>query len=431
MTFEPEWMTLARHELGTTELAGYADDARVMRYFRDVRHGEVRHDETAWCAAFVGACLERAGLRSTRSLSARSYQSWGLALATPRLGCVVVLSRGPDSRLGHVGFLVRSEGGLVYLLGGNQGNAVCIRGYPISRVIAYRWPADAGLQDPAAKPPSVFARALEHVLRMEGGWSNDPYDPGGATNFGITLRDYARSKGVVLTSANAGGLTEELRHISPQTVETIYRERYWHAARCDLLAPSMAVMHFDAAVNHGTNGAGRMLQEALRVPVDGIIGPQTLAAARSAQQMPTVMAYAEIRRRAYRRLRQFWRFGRGWLARLDATLAVARELQSSGLPESEVDPAEKETHMTTSVEPKWWGQSITIWGTIVTTLSTVLPIIGPFIGLDVSGALIVSFGEQVTHVLQALGGVIGTLLTIYGRFRAIAPLQQGLITLRI
>ena len=82
-------------------------------------------------------------------------------------------------------------------------------------------------------------------------------------------------------------------------------------------------------------------------------------------------------------------------------------------------------------EPKWWGQSLTIWGTIVTTLATVLPIVGPFVGFNVSGALIVQFGEQITHVLQALGGVLGVLMTVVGRFRANAPLQQSLLTFRI
>jgi len=82
-------------------------------------------------------------------------------------------------------------------------------------------------------------------------------------------------------------------------------------------------------------------------------------------------------------------------------------------------------------EPKWWGQSLTIWGTIITGLSTVLPIIGPFIGINLSGALIVQFGDQITHVLQALGGVIGTVMAIAGRFRAVAPLQQSLFTFRL
>ena len=82
-------------------------------------------------------------------------------------------------------------------------------------------------------------------------------------------------------------------------------------------------------------------------------------------------------------------------------------------------------------QPKWWAQSLTVWGTIITALSTVLPIIGPFIGLNVSGTLIANFGDQVTHILEALGGLLGTLMAIIGRFRASAPLQQNVLTLKI
>ena len=85
----------------------------------------------------------------------------------------------------------------------------------------------------------------------------------------------------------------------------------------------------------------------------------------------------------------------------------------------------------TTAEPKWWGQSLTIWGTIITGLSTVLPIIGPFIGINLSGAFIAQFGDQVTHVLQALGGLIGMMMAVVGRFRASVPLQQTLLTFRL
>lgn len=84
-----------------------------------------------------------------------------------------------------------------------------------------------------------------------------------------------------------------------------------------------------------------------------------------------------------------------------------------------------------NTDPKWWAQSLTIWGTIITALSTVLPIIGPFIGLNISGTLIASFGDQVTHILEAMGGVLGTLMAILGRFRAMAPLQQSFFTFRL
>ena len=427
MSDEPAWLALARRELGVTEVPGPSDNARILGFFRDVGHGEVRHDEVAWCAAFVGACLERSGTRSTRSLMARSYLSWGHALAQPQPGCIVVLKRGLDPRFGHVGFYLGHAGGTVQLLGGNQANSVRIAAYPQSRVLSYRWPEQLATDTPQSQ---VFTTALQHVLAMEGGWSNDPADPGGATNFGITIGDYARHKGVRLTPASAPGLIAELRVVSPDTVRKIYRDDYWLKARCDLLPGAPAVMHFDAAVNHGVGRAARMLQEAARVPIDGAIGPITLAAVRDANPLALIARYADIRRTAYRRLSIFSRFGRGWLRRVDATLAAAKSMASVTVTWPEASSTQKESSMHNS-DPKWWVQSLTIWGTLITALSTVLPIIGPFIGLDLSGALILNFGDQVTHILQAFGGVAGTLMAILGRFRAMAPLQQSLITLRL
>ena len=429
MSGEPAWMTLARRDLGVTEQPGAADDARILRYFRDAGHGEVRHDEVAWCAAFAGACLERAGIRSTRSLMARSYLAWGVALAEPRLGCIAVFSRGLNPRLGHVGFYAGSSAAGILVLGGNQANSVRIATYPRSRLIGLRWPAGAG--NAAEKDPAtaLFDYALRHVLAMEGGWSKDPADPGGATNFGITIGDYARHKGVALTRATAPGLEAELRIVSPATVRTIYTNDYWHPARCDLLPGAPAVMHFDAAVNHGVGRAARMLQEAARVPVDGAIGPITLAAVRGAAELVLIARYADIRRAAYRRLPIFARFGRGWLARVEATLAAAKKMAGAIDTAPDILQPTKETSMTSN-EPKWWAQSLTIWGTIITGLSTVLPIIGPFIGLNISGVLIATLGDQVTNVMQAFGGVLGTLMAIAGRIRANGPLQQSLLTFR-
>src|SRR5690606_25590767 len=156
----------------------------------------------------------------------------------------------------------------------------------------------------------LFDAALAHVLEMEGGWSNDPHDPGGPTNLGITLSVLAAWKGSALTDANRQALLEELRRLEPATARTIYRERCWLPSRAGDLPPALAIMHFDAAVNHGVAGAARMLQQALGVVVDGEIGPQTLSAANRQPVTDVVERYADIRRARYRSLGHFWRFGR-------------------------------------------------------------------------------------------------------------------------
>ena len=88
----------------------------------------------------------------------------------------------------------------------------------------------------------------------------------------------------------------------------------------------LALMHFDAAVNHGVGAAIRMLQRVAKVAIDGEIGSETLSAIGARSLVDLIDDYAEIRRARYRALPHFWRFGRGWLKRVDATLALGKIL---------------------------------------------------------------------------------------------------------
>ena len=89
----------------------------------------------------------------------------------------------------------------------------------------------------------------------------------------------------------------------------------------------------------------------------------------------------------------------------------------------------------TSLEPtsnaKWWGQSLTVWGTIITAASTVVPVLGPLIGLDITGEMIRQLGTQGVQVVQALGGLTGSLMAVYGRFRATTRLERRAVTLQL
>jgi hypothetical protein len=81
--------------------------------------------------------------------------------------------------------------------------------------------------------------------------------------------------------------------------------------------------------------------------------------------------------------------------------------------------------------PKWWGHSMTIWGAVITTLSTVLPVVGPLIGLPITGEMVRALGEALTQVVQALGGVIGIVMTLYGRARAVQPLVRRDLSIKL
>ena len=94
------------------------------------------------CSAYANWCMHQAGVDGTGSAAARSWLRWGVPLAAPRPGCIVVLWRGtPNDRAhGHVAFLERAEGRTLYLLGGNQRNQVCVEPRPITQLLGYRWP---------------------------------------------------------------------------------------------------------------------------------------------------------------------------------------------------------------------------------------------------------------------------------------------------
>ncbi len=80
----------------------------------------------------------------------------------------------------------------------------------------------------------------------------------------------------------------------------------------------------------------------------------------------------------------------------------------------------------TVTEPKWWGESMTIWGALLTAVSTVLPVIGPLLGINITGELITALGEHLVQVVQALGGLAGILMTVLGRVReALAAVEEG------
>ncbi|MBT0318580.1 TIGR02594 family protein [Morganella morganii] len=137
---EPKWITEARKEIDISELLGTGQKAIDQMWIDSKLRGLVgTARKVPWCAGFVNACLERAGIRSTRSDSSRSYLAFGDALKEPAYGCIVTFSRTGG---GHVGFVVgKTESGQLMVLGGNQSDAVNIKAFGTDRVTGYRWPS--------------------------------------------------------------------------------------------------------------------------------------------------------------------------------------------------------------------------------------------------------------------------------------------------
>lgn len=146
-------MVIAQGELGTREYTvlrpgpgGLLSNPRIEEY-QAAAHGR-EDDEVPWCSSFVCWVLAQVKLPHTSSGAGRSWMRRGptIALAKPRVGCIVPLWREAlASYKGHVGFLVREDENNVWLLGGNQGNAVTIKPFPKRRVLGFRWPTSAPL----------------------------------------------------------------------------------------------------------------------------------------------------------------------------------------------------------------------------------------------------------------------------------------------
>lgn len=156
---------IAQTYIGTAEGPGPANNPVVMEMYSTVGHDWVEHDSVAWCAAFAGHCIERAGLRSTRKLNARSYLDWGIPvdLADAQEGDVVIFSRGdPSGWQGHVGFFVREVGASIEVLGGNQADAVNVKRYAKAKLLGAR---RAGNVAPAV---TMSVRDVQGRLRALG-----------------------------------------------------------------------------------------------------------------------------------------------------------------------------------------------------------------------------------------------------------------------
>lgn len=117
-----------------------------------------------------------------------------------------------------------------------------------------------------------FDYCLKFVLEREGGYSDHKNDNGGPTNHGITHKTYDQYR------KNSGLHLRPVTFITSDEVTAIYRTMYWVPAKCGLLPDPLDLYVFDAAVNHGPGRAVKLLQRALGVADDGLLGPKTIGA---------------------------------------------------------------------------------------------------------------------------------------------------------
>jgi lysozyme family protein len=145
-----------------------------------------------------------------------------------------------------------------------------------------------------------FDQAFDRLMGHEGGYVNNPADPGGETNWGICKRSYP---------------TVDIRHLSREGAKAIYLRDFWQRGGMDKFDGALAFQVFDFAVNSGIETAIRKLQVAAGVADDGHVGPVTLAAINSKPPASMVMAFVAERLDFWRKLRTWPTFGSGWVGR--------------------------------------------------------------------------------------------------------------------
>lgn len=161
-----------------------------------------------------------------------------------------------------------------------------------------------------------FDQAFDLLLGHEGGYSNNRFDPGGETMWGITHK-------VALQEGYVGDM-----HIMPvEFAKTIYRKKYWDAVMADRIPVSARYAVFDAAVNSGVTQAVRWLQQCVDVQDDGILGPMTLQEVQRAPGLALAVQFTATRLDFLTSLPTFGQFGKGWTRRIAAVLktAIAKE----------------------------------------------------------------------------------------------------------
>lgn len=153
-----------------------------------------------------------------------------------------------------------------------------------------------------------FDQAFERLIGHEGGYVNDPRDPGGETKFGISKRSYP---------------AEDIKGLTLERAKAIYRRDFWGVAGCDAVPDAMKFDLFDMAVNSGPVTAIKTLQRSAGVTPDGLLGPITLQALNSTPAPRLVARFNGHRLDFMTDLKTWSVFGKGWAKRVASNLKEA------------------------------------------------------------------------------------------------------------
>lgn len=153
-----------------------------------------------------------------------------------------------------------------------------------------------------------FDDAFARLIDSEGGYVNDPHDPGGETKFGISKRSYP---------------DVDIKNLTREGARLIYLRDFWTGGQMNQFAFAIAFQVFDAAVNHGIRRAIKLLQAAAGVKQDGNIGSVTIAAVKAMREADCLALFIAARLDFWRGLATWPSFGAGWAGRTVADIRYA------------------------------------------------------------------------------------------------------------
>lgn len=188
---KPKYYAEAERLLGLKEIPGKNTAPEITALWADAGLPQITDDETPWCAAFVNGCLVRGNKASTKSGLARSFKFDEHAdkfetLKKPEKYCIGVMKRGNSSWQGHVGLVADFDAKYVWLLGGNQKNAVNISRFPRSSFSG----TGVGFVKPKEKSMDVTKTELKkdsRSLRVGGWFEKLQLAIGGAVTAALTV----------------------------------------------------------------------------------------------------------------------------------------------------------------------------------------------------------------------------------------------------
>lgn len=209
---------------------------------------------------------------------------------------------------------------------------------------------------------SNYEEALAAVLKHEGGFSNHPSDPGGATMRGVTQAVYDSYR------VNQLRAKQSVAKIADRELQEIYRKKYWDVVRGDDLPAGVDYAVFDYAVNSGPAKAVMEMQRVVHVADDGVLGPITLKAVNGSDAPITINYLCDARLAFLRKLSIWGTFGKGWESRVKGVRALALSMaKDSAIPDPvpPEKPVEADPLPRPLPEPEcddgWWAGVLSWW----------------------------------------------------------------------